>query len=239
MYGSIAALFLATGLVGMVKSQANEQQQIEVEKVEARYQSNEAKLKAESLFANKKYEEAATAFLDSGMKKSDVADKLIDVEKYNVALNVEPSKLDEVIDTLYQNKQKKDILDLKIPKGNKKQKEELDIEKAIVAYNAQELKNLISFTTDKELLNRMANAFLENGDINTAKEIQNKTGDKKLATSIELKVKKGELLSAKDELTAIKNMKKSKSRTQKRELQRQRIKELEDAISKLEKEVNS
>lgn len=239
LYGSIAALFLATGLVGMVKSQANEQQQIEVEKVEAKYQSNEAKLKAESLFANKKYEEAATAFLDSGMKKSDVADKLIDVEKYNVALNVDPSKLDEVIDTLYQNKQKKDILDLKIPKGNKKQKEELDIEKAIVAYNAQELKNLISFTTDKELLNRMANAFLENGDINTAKEIQNKTGDKKLATSIELKVKKGELLSAKDELTAIKNMKKSKSRTQKRELQRQRIKELEDAISKLEKEVNS
>ncbi|QQF60870.1 hypothetical protein JF380_14130 (plasmid) [Staphylococcus aureus] len=159
---------------------------------------------------------------------------------YQDELNIDPTKLEDVIKEMYSNKKQDKLVDINIKKGdlNKEKysdlKNKLEMEKDIVAGNLDNVMNEVAFIKDKNTARRLGNALLKDKRIQEAESIGKQFNDdyiKNRASQIdkEDKLKKEE--EKLDKLNESKNKDKKKIK-----LQEEKIKDLKSEIEGLKKE---
>lgn len=230
---SVAAIIVA---VGLTKSAANKQYTSAVASYEEKIDQKGAEVKLQQYLSDGEYDKAAKAMKEAGKNEEQISNMYLDAGMFQQALDVYPKNLEKIIETLYQENKQDKILDLKM-----KNSEMLELEKSIVSYDVDTLKSEISFmddTSKEKQAIRMAKAFLDHGDVNSAQMIQDKINNKKLKSAIELKKKNDELQQEKDNLKKIqKDKDKEKDKKKKKDKEKQE-KNSKNKIASLEKEID-
>lgn len=229
----IAALLVA---VGLTKSAANKQYASAVASYEEKIEQKGAEVKLQQYLSDGDYDKAAKTMKEAGKSEKDISDMYLGAGLFQKALDVYPKNLEKVIETLYKDGKQEKILDLKM-----KDNDYLELEKNIVSYDSNALKGEISFLedgADEKQAVRMAKAFLDHGDINSAQMVQDKFNNKELQAAIDLKKKNDQLQKEKDNLKKIqKDKDKEKDKKKKKDLEKQE-KKVKDTIASLEKEID-
>ncbi|MCY8497756.1 type VII secretion protein EssB/YukC [Bacillus atrophaeus] len=229
----VAALLIA---VGLTKSAANKQYTTAVASYEEKIDQKGAEVKLQQYLSDGDYDKAAKVMKEASKSKEEISNMYLDAGLFQKALDAYPKNLEKIIETLYKDGKQDKILDLKMDNNEK-----LDLEKSIVSYDTNTLKGEISFMDDaseeKQAL-RMAKAFLDHGDVNSAQMIQDKINNKELKNTIELKKKSDQLQEEKDNLKKLQKEKdKEKDKKKKKDKENQE-KKTKNAIASLEKEIN-
>ncbi|OEY85723.1 type VII secretion protein EssB/YukC [Oenococcus kitaharae] len=124
---------------------------------------------------DQKWSEAQKAMKRAGYPSTKQVSVFLEHEQYQQALKVDPSQLNKIINTAYNNKDSDKVADWELPtKATSKQKDQLKLEKAIVNYDTNTLNNQLSFTTNADELLRMGQAYLDHNDTQDAQTVQAK-----------------------------------------------------------------
>lgn len=124
---------------------------------------------------NHQWSKAKKAMQKANYSETRQAQTFLKHKQYQQALNVDPSQLNKIINTAYDNKDSSQVADWQLPtKATSKQKDQLKLEKAIVNYDTNTLNNQLSFTTNADVLLRMGQAFLAHNDTQDAQTVQTK-----------------------------------------------------------------
>lgn len=226
---SFIALILA---VGVTKSIANKEHVQTVAQYEQEIESIQEENTLQQHLANGDYDKAAESMKKMGEDNGAIAEMYLDAGLYQKALDADPDYLNKVIETLYEEEQKDTILDLKM-EGN----EQLETEKQIVSYDYAELKAKQHFIDDENTVLRLGKAFVDNGDIEDAKLLQERVNNDELGNYITLKQKQDDLQKNQDKLATLeKELKDEKDKKKKKDKENQ-IKTTKDNIESLEKEI--
>ena len=133
------------------------------------------------------YECLARGDNDTGIKKlketnptkNELAEAYFISGKYDDAINTNKDYSKKVVAKLYENKEENKILELKT------KDKYIEAEKEILSFDRNALLLDKEIVQDEEQLLRIANAFLKNNDIATAKEINTKLNNKQLNQEIQ------------------------------------------------------
>lgn len=162
-------------------------QQSAVNNVHTVYAMELQKVKNESkyyqLLSEKKYNEAISFLKKNGGSKKEIAKVYFKKGEYQKAIDTDKSLIIPTIETLYHANKKNEIL------GLVAESTYLDIEKKIVSYDYSVLLSMEAFTKDKDQQIRMGKAFVEHGDLEDAKSLNQKLKSHEL----ELAIRKKEL----------------------------------------------
>jgi len=141
----------------------------QVEKsVAAEYRNDIAAMKVENeltfALSSGDTKKAKELMEEKGDNTEDIATMLVEAGKFDEAIAYDESIEKYVVSYLYKIGQKEKLLDLK------SKSDFINIEKEIVEYNADDLASKASLIEDEETLQRLALAFIEHEDFNSAKE---------------------------------------------------------------------
>lgn len=111
----------------------------------------------------------------AGYSKQRQVQTLLKYKQYQVALNVDPSQLNKIVNLAYKNNQKDNILTWVLPsKAKGSIQSQLKLEKAIINYDTNKMGNEVSFTDNPDVLLRMGEAYLDHDDTQNAQNVQTK-----------------------------------------------------------------
>jgi hypothetical protein len=143
------------------------------------------KVKKESKFyqlvSEKKYDEAISFLKKNGGNKKEIAKVYFKKGEYQKAIDTDKSLIKPTIEALYHANKKNEIL------GLVAESTYLDIEKKIVSYDYSVLLSMEAFTKDKDQQLRMGKAFVEHGDLEDAKSLNQKLKSHELELAIRKK----------------------------------------------------
>lgn len=230
--GVVLTALLGLFGIGYVKQAANEQQAEALSALTKDYEQAQLQQEAQTLFADEQFEEAIPLFFELGDSSKEVAAKLMKEEEWQLALDTEPAVLEEVITTLYEQGEEKQLLDFTLSQGEFVYSQKLAHEKAIVSYDVAQMAADLPFISDEHTLRRMGQAFVEQGDMAGAREVLNKTQDAQLKRVIELAQAESELMIAKEKMTALQSAN-TANKDDQLKVQQTKIEELEAKIQGL------
>jgi hypothetical protein len=173
--GSLALLTIA-GIITTQMIASN--QQIEMAQAyETQIDNKDKVIEADDLFQQGKYEEAIAIYQDTDLENNVIAEKLIHAGQYQLAINVDNSQLETVIQKLYDNGNQNKVTDLKADQLNNETSEKLKNEKSIVAGDENAMLNILNFLNDENTAERLALKYQEKGDTNHIEQIAQKYPD--------------------------------------------------------------
>ncbi|MDT2762652.1 hypothetical protein [Aerococcus urinaeequi] len=160
-------------------------QQIEMAQAyETQIDNKDKVIEADDLFQQGKYEEAIALYQDTDLENSDIAEKLIHAGEYQLAINVDNSQLETVIQKLYDNGNQNQVTDLKADQLNTETSEKLKNEKSIVAGDENAMLNILNFLNDENTAERLALKYQEKDDTNHIEQIAKKYPDNQVIQDI-------------------------------------------------------
>lgn len=111
----------------------------------------------------------------AGYSKNKKAMTYLNLNKYQEALNTDPSLLLKIVKKAYKNDDTKDILEWQTPSSaSSKTSDQLKLEKAIINYDVDTLTGQLSFEQNGDVLLRMGKAFNDHDDTQDASTAQTK-----------------------------------------------------------------
>ncbi|MCM3113647.1 hypothetical protein [Lederbergia lenta] len=239
-FGSISVLLLILLFAGGIKK---------IEKnVEAKFKNEMAAAKIENelilAISSNDTEKAVTMMEDKGEDPSTIADMLVKAGKYDEAIAYDKTVEKEVVSLLYKLGQQEKILELKSNSTF------LTHEKEIVDFNVDNLVGKVSLIDDKDTLERLALAFIEHDNFESAQEVleslkADTSGifkmDKDEMKKVDQYIKKVELemqvKSFNEQITALKLEESFEEEEEDKTKREEDIKKLENELVKVQKEL--
>lgn len=171
--GSIAIV----AIVGMGLVHKNDQKKYVA--LENQHQEQITKLKystaVKTALDDKEWKEAGKAMDKAGYSKNKKAMTYLNLNKYQEALNTDPSLLLKIVKKAYKNDDTKDILEWQTPSStSSKVSDQLKLEKAIINYDVDTLTGQLSFEQNGDVLLKMGKAFNDHNDTQDASTAQTK-----------------------------------------------------------------
>ncbi|MEE1130241.1 MAG: hypothetical protein UHX00_01285 [Caryophanon sp.] len=188
------------GIVYGIDKQAEQQTQQAVFAKEQQYEKTEITERAEYLFQQQEYEEAIQLFQQIGESDANLFQRLIDVKQYNLALELMPKRLEDVLQHIYAYGTPEHLLALTLATSNSTLTTKLELEKAIVNEYDEKLQAMLPFTNDKNTLARAADMYLKRLDVLAAEQIFQRTQDETIRWKIDDKKKRIAIRDLKKEL---------------------------------------
>lgn len=169
--GVIALSLASLSLLGVkVASQA----EVLTTSYEKQLTEKDTLLKANTNFYEGNYDEAVALYEKTDYDKKTLAVDLIEKGEYQKGLNSDPMSLEKVIQKAYEANEPERILDLTDKKLSKEEKTKLVDEKGIVNGDMTAMLNTLNFLKEEQTASRLANKFVEMGDLNHAKKVAEK-----------------------------------------------------------------
>lgn len=163
-------IFAFAGIVLTQVINTNRQNEI-VELYEQDIESYRLKDEADEAMANGNYEEAVNLYEQANTEPSDVAEELINHDEYQLALNVHEESLENIIQKAYAEDNKQQLVDLEADDLSDEASRKLSNEQDIVRGDSNELANVFNFLSDEKTAERLAEAFIEQNDVESARNI--------------------------------------------------------------------
>lgn len=171
--GGVAAIAIIS--VGLVHKNDERKYQALADQRQAQVTRLKYSNKIQTALNDHQWSKAKKAMQTADYSKSRQAQTFLKRKQYQQALNVDPSQLNKIINTAYDNKDSDQVADWELPtNATSNQKDQLKLEKAIVNYDTNTLNNQLSFTTNADVLLRMGQAFLAHNDTQDAQTVQTK-----------------------------------------------------------------
>jgi len=121
------------------------------------------------------YTTAAALMTEGGTSNEDIASYMYETNNYNLALQYNPSMLETILQTLYNNEETDRILDLVLDENaDENLIRKLRLEQAIVSYNTEKIDSEWLFTEDRHTLTRVAVAYNKNNNVTYAEDVLSK-----------------------------------------------------------------
>lgn len=165
-------LFLGVASVMFTFSVSSSSHMETAEQYETQLEEKDRQIEAEQAMQAGEYEQAIQLFEEAGVEASTVADKLITEEQYQLAINTDNSKLEGIIQTLYENNEQEQISELNSEVLNEETTNKLENEQAIVAGDENTMLNVLNFLNDENTAERLASKFVEQGNMSDVEQIQ-------------------------------------------------------------------
>jgi len=202
---SILGLVAIAGIIVTQLISVNDQTQM-AQAYETELAQKDTNIEANNAFQNGNYEEAIALYEETDVEASTVADKLIEAGQYQQAINLDNSKLETVIQTLYESNNQSQITELNADNLNEEASTKLDAEKAIVEGDNNGMTNALNFLNDENTAVRLAKKFAENNSVGDVQQIQQKYPDNETISQITSIVEEKQTLNDEiDSLTQQKN----------------------------------
>lgn len=161
------------------------------------------------------YEKAIELYNTIDYDNEELADRLIENEEYQKALEADPSTLEKVIQALYEAEQSEFILELSDKPLDEAQSEKLADEQGIINEDTNVMLNTLNFLDDENTASRLLNKYIALGDYASAETIIEKypeneefqsilstaleEDEAKAAIKLELEEKKSQLEKAEED----------------------------------------
>ncbi|MFL2124394.1 hypothetical protein ACEN4K_05515 [Marinilactibacillus psychrotolerans] len=173
------AIIATLGLVaigGIIFTQVNaSSSQMEiVESYEQQLTEKDTLMKANEAFANGNYEEAIQLYKQIDYDLADVLEELAKQGQYQLAIDTEESSLETVIQQAYEADNLQAISDLNSDKLTEEAKGKLTDEQTIISEDQSGMENVLNFLNDKNTAERLALKYVELGNVDKAKQVQEK-----------------------------------------------------------------
>lgn len=239
--GILTSALIVLGAVGITNYLGNQERTAAVAALETQLVQQENEIQAQSHLLNGEYEQAVQLYQEAGKEASFLADLSFRNGRYQETLNLDPSYLEPVIQTLYERGEQSHIIDLTLPEENPDVQELLQLEKHIVAYNTEALLNALPFLENEATATRMGQAFLQNDHLPGVEKVLEKFAIKTLELELAIRQTETELAQAEQALSEVKDDDKQKE--EKKKVQENTISELTDRketlLAQLDQEKNT
>ncbi|MBT2757956.1 hypothetical protein J7E71_18960 [Mesobacillus foraminis] len=224
------------GICGMALVFALILQQSAVDKVQSAYASELKKAEGEShyyrLLSQEKYDEALKLLRRNGGSKKELANVYFEKGDYQKAIDTDDAFIRPAVEALHRSKQQEQIM------GLEAESDYLEIEKKIIAYDYSSLMSKQAFSTDKGQLLRMGKAFVEHGDLQDAKSLNDRLQNKELAFIIRRKELENRIAALEKEIKEINEKSGLKKEEKKKEIRPKNIEltKIKAEMEKIQKE---
>uniref|UniRef100_UPI003450757D hypothetical protein n=1 Tax=Carnobacterium sp. TaxID=48221 RepID=UPI003450757D len=131
-------------------------------------------LNANDNFYKGNYDEAIALYEKTDYNKEKLAVDLIEKGEYQKALDIDPTSLEKIIQKAYENGQPEVVLELNDKELSEEEQAKLVDEKGIINGDTISMLNTLNFLKDEQTALRLTNKFLEIGDMNNAKKVEEK-----------------------------------------------------------------
>ena len=131
-------------------------------------------LNANDNFYRGNYDEAIALYEKTDYDKEKLSVDLIEKEEYQKALDIDPTSLEKIIQKAYKSEQSEVILELDDKELSEEEQAKLIDEKGIINGDTTSMLNTLNFLKDEQTATRLTTKFLEIGDMNNAKKIEEK-----------------------------------------------------------------
>lgn len=240
IYGVLASTVLVLTAVGVTKYRADQERYEAVAAIESHLVKQEQEIQAQNHLLNGDYAQAVQLYQEVGKEPAFLADLYFQQGLYQEALNLEPTYLEPVIQSLYDNGEQSRIIDLTLPEEAASLQALLQLEKHIVAYNTEALLNALPFLESEATATRMGEAFLANDHLPGVEKVLEKFSIITLELELAIRQTEAELAQAEKALSEVKEDDKQKE--EKKKVQEHTITELterkETLVSQLNEEKN-
>lgn len=180
LYVSLAGVGLLAILgISFVFAYSANQQKVLAQSYETQISQKDTTIQAEQAFQNGEYEKAIQLFDEAKVDKGELADRLVKEEQYQLAINVDESKVEAVTQHAYDNDKVAELNDLDGSQLSEGAKTKLADEQAIAKKDKNAMTNVLNFLNDENTAERLAKAFVEINDLNSAKQVSEKYPDNK------------------------------------------------------------
>lgn len=189
----------------------------------------------------KEFESAGKLMEEIGTDNQEIADFMFEQNQYDLALLYNPDILEKVVQYLYEQENEETILELKLEDEiNGELVKKLSLEQAIVAYNTEKIDSQWVFIEDKYTLLRAAVAYINNHNLQPAKDICSKLENyeyKQEADYVNALVVKTETNTSLKE--AEKSLEEAKALPDEDENKANRIREAENSVNSFMEKLNT
>ena len=131
-------------------------------------------LNANDNFYRGNYDEAIALYEKTDYDKEKLSVDLIEKGEYQKALDIDPTSLEKIIQKAYENGQPEVVLELDDKELSEEEQAKLVDEKGIINGDTTSMLNTLNFLKDEQTATRLTTKFLEIGDMNNAKKIEEK-----------------------------------------------------------------
>lgn len=131
-------------------------------------------LNANDNFYRGNYDEAIALYEKTDYDKEKLSVDLIEKEEYQKALDIDPTSLEKIIQKAYKSEQSEVILELDDKELSEEEQAKLVDEKGIINGDTTSMLNTLNFLKDEQTATRLTTKFLEIGDMNNAKKVEEK-----------------------------------------------------------------
>ena len=240
IYGVLASTVLVLTAVGVTKYRADQERYEAVAAIESHLVQQEQEIQAQNHLLNGDYAQAVQLYQEVGKEPAFLADLYFQQGLYQEALNLDPTYLEPVIQSLYDNGEQSRIIDLTLPEEAASLQALLQLEKHIVAYNTEALLNALPFLESEATATRMGEAFLANDHLPGVEKVLEKFSITTLELELAIRQTEADLEKAEQALSEVKEDDKQKE--EKKKVQENTITELterkETLVSQLNEEKN-
>ena len=240
IYGVLASTVLVLTAVGVTKYRADQERYEEVAAIESHLVQQEQEIQAQNHLLNGDYAQAVQLYQEVGKEPAFLANLYFQQGLYQEALNLDPTYLEPVIQSLYDNGEQSRIIDLTLPEEAASLQALLQLEKHIVAYNTEALLNALPFLESEATATRMGEAFLANDHLPGVEKVLEKFSITTLELELAIRQTEADLEKAEQALSEVKEDDKQKE--EKKKVQENTITELterkETLVSQLNEEKN-
>ncbi|HDB3307794.1 TPA: hypothetical protein O6N71_002712 [Staphylococcus aureus] len=240
IYTIIGAIILFGIVLLILNNKAQEQNKELKSKYEHKLEQQEVKNDISMAKEKGDTEKVAKLMKENNYPKKEQLKFYKENHMYQDELNIDPTKLEDVIKEMYSNKKQDKLVDINIKKGdlNKEKysdlKNKLEMEQDIVAGNLDDVMNEVAFIEDKNTARRLGNALLKDKRIQEAESIGKQFNDDYIKNRASQIDKEDKLKKEEEKLD---NLNKSKKKDKKKiKLQEEKIKDLKSEIEGLKKE---
>ena len=241
IYGVLASTVLVLTAVGVTKYRADQERYEAVAAIETHLVQQEQEIQAQNHLLNGDYAQAVQLYQEVGKEPAFLADLYFQQGLYQEALNLDPTYLEPVIQSLYENGEQSRIIDLTLPEEAADLQAILQLEKHIVAYNTEALLNALPFLENEATATRMGEAFLANNHLPGVEKVLEKFSITTLELELAIRQTEADLAQAEQALSEVKEDDKQKE--EKKKVQEHTITELterkETLLSQLNEEKNT
>lgn len=131
-------------------------------------------LNANDNFYRGNYDEAIALYEKTDYDKEKLSVDLIEKEEYQKALDIDPTSLEKIIQKAYKSEQPEVVLGLDDKELSEEEQAKLVDEKGIINGDTTSMLNTLNFLKDEQTATRLTTKFLEIGDMNNAKKVEEK-----------------------------------------------------------------
>lgn len=173
LYLTITGLFVF-GLGGIIGTQliSNSNQLEMAQAYEQQLEKKDYRIEAERYMVEGEYEKAIPLFKKSETDLDEVANRLLEKEQYQLAVEVSNEKLEKIIQIAYENDEKEIIENLQKDNLDETTQRKLENEQTIISGDTNAMQNVLSFLDDENTAVRLAQEYNRKDDLNRLEQIQ-------------------------------------------------------------------